>query len=71
MKIYLAGSCVSKTRMDLWNKMILNRLLSFYELHYGLFNIPYAFELIKESKNKNISGRKQYNVNGSEREYTK
>jgi hypothetical protein len=58
MYIYLAGTPGTKLREREWQTKIKLRLLSFWNINQDTFNVPYAFELIKESKNENISGRK-------------
>ena len=58
MYIYLAGTPGIKSREREWQTRIKRRLLSFWDINQTAFNVPYAFELIKEGKNENIPGRK-------------
>lgn len=58
MQIYLAGTPGIKSREREWQARIKRRLLSFWDINQTAFNVPYAFELIKESKNENISRKR-------------
>ena len=48
MKIYFAGTPGGiKSREREWRKIIHSRLLSYWDIQQDQFNIPYAFNLIK------------------------
>jgi len=58
MHIYLAGTPGIKSREREWQTRIKRRLLSFWDINQDAFNVPYAFELIKENKNENLPGER-------------
>jgi len=50
MRIYLAGTPGIKSREREWQKILHNRLLSFWDIIQDQFNVPFAFKLIKRKK---------------------
>ena len=65
MRIYLAGTPGIREREVIWQEILLNRLLSFWDIYKNSFEVNYAFELIKSriKKNENLSCRKWGAIN--------
>ena len=47
MKIYLAGTPGMESREREWQKILLRRLLSYWDIQQDQFSVPFAFKLIK------------------------
>lgn len=50
MKIYMAGTPGIKERERGWQKILISRLLSYWDIQQNQFNVCYAFKLIKRNK---------------------
>ena len=57
MRIYLAGTPSIESREREWQKLLKNRLLSYWDIQQNQFRVPFAFNLIKE-KYENLASRK-------------
>jgi len=61
MKIYLAGTPGIESREKEWQRLLSNRLLSYWDIQENQFGVPYAFQLIRwkyerRSKSRPVPG---------------
>lgn len=52
MKIYMAGTPGTTSREKAWQTLIINRLLSYWDIQEDQFGVPFAFKLIKWKNKK-------------------
>ena len=53
MKIYMAGTPGTTSREKAWQTLIINRLLSYWDIQEDQFGVPFAFTYIKYKNKKN------------------
>lgn len=56
MKIYLAGTPGTECREKQWQKILRNRLLSYWDIQENQFSVPFAFHLIKKKHENLVRG---------------
>lgn len=59
MKIYLAGNAGSEAREKRWQSNCRARLLTYWSILNDEFAVPYAFNLIRDTKQKTKNGAKE------------
>lgn len=63
MRIFFAGAAGTEKREIRWQKMISNRLLSFWNVSRKEFSTDFAFDLIKKKHHDLVGGKHTIRTN--------
>ncbi|MDD2260683.1 MAG: hypothetical protein PHC31_01030 [Clostridia bacterium] len=65
MKIYLAGTSGTESRAIVWQVLIKQRLLSYWDISQKQFAVDFAFNLIVKQNENMVRWRSGWRLNGT------